>query len=382
MKNVKKAVSALLIISLLISTVFSMGGCANTTWSSKYNGKQLNAGVYMFYLINAFYEASQAVTDSQSDPFTQQVEGKDFSVWVKDKALDELHRYYAIEEKARELNVTLTEEEKTEVSNTLDTNWPNGYSKICELNHISKESVLAVNENGKLAEKLFKAIYYKGGSSEVSEKELSENFTFISVFSESLGTLETATPNEDGSEGALTDEQKAANTKTTEKNTKIKELFKNTLDEFNKKTGENAYKETWDYFFPKSNDLNADVEGYTQKNSEALPDVNVFPLKENAEEEETATEEDKKTTKALRELANDKATTIESESGMLFAYKTDLFKDRAKFELKQDEIIQGYKSEEYAAMLTDLAAEIKDKIDVNKGLTNKYGAKELVFPEQ
>jgi len=378
MKTIKRAAFVLLAAILLLS----FSGCGNTSWSAKYDGKTLKAGIYTYYMLNAYYQAANMVTDTQSDPLTQQVEGKDASEWIKEKTMQAIAIHFAAEKKAKEMNVSLTEEEKAAAVTETDSAWSQSKAMF-EGNYIAKESLLACVESGKLQEKLFKAMYAKGGTEEISEATIRESYMSLTMISETLGTLKEPTPaTEDAAEVPLTDEEKAENTKIEEKNKKIKDLFQELYTEFEKKTDENAFKDIYTLYVTKINEIRKDEENYTEKKAEDLPTAQPFPLKPDEEQEASLDEDMKKVYTGLREQTNDKAAIYETKTAMFFGVKADAYKDAAFMESYEMQLLDELKGEDFSKMLEDLAATFKESIVYNDTLVKRYSAKKLYFPVQ
>ena len=384
MKIVKKLACVLLVLSMTLPFT----GCKDTTWTAKYNGEKLGAGVYMFYLLNGYSTATNMATDQNKSVLDQEIEGKSASVWITDFAINQVAIHYALEDKAKELDVSLTDEKKKELTDAIDTDWPN-YKDICEQNKISKESYTAVVMNGSLRDEVFKAIYIDGKDKEtgkVTEDELRQNYAFFNYISEGLGSLKKPVEaSEDVEAVPLTDEEKKENEETTKKNTKIKEMMDTLLAEFSKKTDENAFKDTLALYVTKSNEINKDVEDYTEKTVEDFQqyeEPQFIPVKEDAEAEADMTDDDKKVQTAIKELAYDKAQLVTTETSVLFLAKYDLYKNKELFEKNEMNILSTYKGEEFTKILQDLADAIKDKITMNTGLTKTYTASTLILPAQ
>lgn len=68
---------------MAVGIAFSFSSCADTTYAHIINGDKVPSGVYLGYLVQAYMEGSQKVTDTAADPYTQQIDGVDFKQWVK-----------------------------------------------------------------------------------------------------------------------------------------------------------------------------------------------------------------------------------------------------------------------------------------------------------
>lgn len=184
--NIKKAIA-------LASAAAMMAGSTacgeKTTWGAEINGTQVPAGVFIYYLQNAYYDAqSKAETpetaegEEAPDIFTLQIEGKSAKDWMLDEATKSMQEYCAIEEKFAERGLSLTAEEKEAAQLYSDQLWDYGGEYYMEMG-ISQKSYLSVYLNGIKREKLFGSYYFEGGENAVSDDEaksyLDENYALI-----------------------------------------------------------------------------------------------------------------------------------------------------------------------------------------------------------
>ena len=74
----------------------SLAGCADDSWSAKDDTQTLAAGVYIYNLYSAYQEAqsrvmmeslSSGTSSGSTDFYSQQIDGKNVTQWMQDKAV-------------------------------------------------------------------------------------------------------------------------------------------------------------------------------------------------------------------------------------------------------------------------------------------------------
>ena len=105
--------------------------------------------------------------------YNYNVQDKTFSQYVQDRTLEQVKQYVAIQNKFKELNLSLTDEEEETVKTSVKKMWDTeisyyGYStgktygQNYEAGGISKKSYEAVQLVNKMSENVFDAYYEKG----------------------------------------------------------------------------------------------------------------------------------------------------------------------------------------------------------------------------
>ena len=125
MSNKMKKLAA---ASLAIVCAASMSGCSDSGYIGTVNGIQIPNGMYLFYVaVNGYNEAASQIKEELGDEsgtaevtvFNNTIEGKSASAWLKDYAVTKLRRYAAVEDLFAQYNLSLTDEEKTEIEDNL-----------------------------------------------------------------------------------------------------------------------------------------------------------------------------------------------------------------------------------------------------------------------
>ena len=195
MKHLKKLVAAICAVAITLS----VAGCADVSTIGSIDDQTINAGIYLLYEQTAISEAQQEVDDqlkamgtdsSKIDNFSYynyNVQDKTFSQYVQDRTLEQVKQYVAIQNKFKELNLSLTDEEEDTVKASVKKMWDTeisyyGYStgktygQNYEAGGISKKSYEAVQLVNKMSEKVFDAYYEKNGISATDEKDIATYF--------------------------------------------------------------------------------------------------------------------------------------------------------------------------------------------------------------
>ncbi|WP_283609140.1 hypothetical protein [Faecalispora anaeroviscerum] len=174
MNFLKRLTASLLCVAMLTGMTACSG--ADKTWAAKTNEKTLPIGVYIYYEYLAYQNASSKIEDSSKPVLEQKVENTDATEWIKKKALDYTKLLFVIDNKMKELKLSLTDAETKEIASTATSQWTQ-YSSTLEGYGISKESYsTATAEFNTKSAKVFNAIYGKNGTKAVSDADLKTFF--------------------------------------------------------------------------------------------------------------------------------------------------------------------------------------------------------------
>ncbi|MDU7339187.1 MAG: hypothetical protein E7L17_13865 [Clostridium sp.] len=174
MNFLKRLTASLLCVAMLAGTAACSS--SDNSWAAKTNEKTIPIGVYIYYEYLAYQTASSKIEDSTKPVLEQKVENTDATEWIKKKALGYTKQLFVIDNKMKELKLSLTEAENKEISNTAASQW-NNYKDTLEGYGISKESfTMATAELNAKSAKVFEALYGKKGSKAVSDADLKAYF--------------------------------------------------------------------------------------------------------------------------------------------------------------------------------------------------------------
>ncbi len=203
MRKLKSAAALLLALVMLLSTTACSG---DTTWAAKYGDTTLPVGVYIYNVYNAYYQAYYQTSDSSTPVLEQQINDQPTSDWIKEQASESVKGILFTQQKFKDLGLSFTDEELAQQQATLNSNWAQASTLMQNLG-IAKESFnIAFVQQQAMYQKIFEAIYGKGGEKEVSDEELAnyytENYTHYGYFTKSLTTTD-----EDNQAVDLSDEE-------------------------------------------------------------------------------------------------------------------------------------------------------------------------------
>lgn len=197
--NIKK-IAALGCAAAMVSSLTACG--EKTTWGAVIDGVQIPAGVFIYYLDTANYEAQQKLneqTDTSADLspegaaaqssetvtlplYSSQIDGVDSKQWIYDRATELMQEYAAVEAKFDEYGLTLTDDDKQSAQVYLDQIWDYAGDYYTSMG-VSENSYKSIFLNSSKKQKLFETIYSEGGEKAVSDDEiktyLDENYALI-----------------------------------------------------------------------------------------------------------------------------------------------------------------------------------------------------------
>lgn len=144
MKLIKKLAAGVVALAMTAS----LFGCGyGTTWAAKSGDVTIPAGVFIYYEMSSYYEALEKVkaNAAEGDSVTavtkkDKVDDVPALEWIQNQATDKMRQYVAVENKFKELNLTLTDEEKENVDSMVDYYMSN-FAENYKDNGISEESL-------------------------------------------------------------------------------------------------------------------------------------------------------------------------------------------------------------------------------------------------
>ena len=172
MNLIKKIIASILVLSI----PFSIAACsADTSWAYKVDGTNVQAGVYILYLMDAKKQVESQNTDTSKDEWAQTIQGVNALTWANNYAADNCRKMVAIERdfKARKLTFTTDEQSSIDTQvNNAETSNAQDYTN----SGISLESLTRYYTCNAMEYKLFTTIYGPGGQKAVSDAALQAEF--------------------------------------------------------------------------------------------------------------------------------------------------------------------------------------------------------------
>lgn len=322
-----KKITALL-ASLAI--VFSASGCGtgkNTAWAARYENYEVNAGIFIYYEMSAYYEAvNQASGENENLDTTDkkalkatQIDGKDMLTWIQDEATENLRKYLAVQAEFDNRGLELTDEEISEMDESVSSAWDT-YGSYYEQNGIGEESFRKITELSYKSSALFESYYGEGGTDEVAEDEIKtyydENYARVKYIAMNLTNADGTALDDDGKA-----EIKAMADDYVERANKGED-FDTLIDEYNEYLAELTATETTE----AEEEIPAETEAIdeteaavteipeeTEESAENLTEIDVTVSEAEAENSENAEAEETVNADADTSDAEDETAVEETE---------------------------------------------------------------------
>lgn len=373
MKPSVKIGSLLLAVMMVLTALFAVG-CTpislNKEWSYKTSDKELAIGVYIYSLQLAYQQAQTYASEQVEDYSTDSDAWLDKEItddndktqvareWIKEEAKTMSLTYLVIEEQLTKEGVQIEESTIASADEQAKTNWEVGpyasYGMVAPMKDevekygVSFESFAFCTSEFQIKyEKLFDAVYAEGGSKAVSDDELktffNENYVDYSYLPVNLYTAST---DEAGQQKNVALSEEDAKKLTDE------------IDGYAKDIKD-------DQSFDDA------VKAYMDTNK-----VTTDPSTDSIEQLEKVSAGDE-IKNALKELDNNKATTVKVGSGdsaiYYLVYKRDIKKatdDYVANETNKASILGAMKGEEFADYIESLTKELK--YEENTAVIDRY----------
>lgn len=194
-KNFRRIIAA---STALVMTV-SLCGCSDSGYIGTINGIQIPTGIYLYDVIfPAYNQASTKIKEDRGDEdstaevkvFSETIDGKSASAWLKDTAVEELKKYAAVESLFTEYGLSLSAEDTASINDyikTLDNDLgyyaqyygieESTFGEHYENLGISKSSLRSLSENNYKSSYVFLHNYDTDGLDPVPDDEISDYAT-------------------------------------------------------------------------------------------------------------------------------------------------------------------------------------------------------------
>lgn len=341
MKTIKRTVCAVLAL-ILIACTFS--GCHQQgevamTFGEGSSKVEITSALYLCNLIQAYQEGMSEVdaalaeteeseetaedtAEEQVDYLKQKIDGKDFTEWVEEKAMENLKKYAAVQTAIKDSGVTLTDEQETEVATYTDYYWNTyGYSTVYEKNGVGYETFKTFRRSSTQEYAYFDSIYGTGGGKEVAKKEimahLKEHYVPVNV---------VAFSKYDNTTGEAIDETEVAT---------MKKKFTNYADQLDAK--EISFAKVYEA-----------INGAAEDGSD--PDYSSYV---GDEETDYAIDDFKK----VKKLGNKKCVVIEDDYGIYLYQKLKI--DDENYQELQSSVVYSLKNDEFQEEILRIGNDLK-----------------------
>ncbi len=171
-----KLLTKILAAALAAATIFCCTSCKDTTWAVKAGDDTLPAGVYLGFLLDAYYSAANSASSSNTDLFSQKIEGVDAADYIKNIAMENSKKYITVERLFEKYELSFTEDETKEFNDLVDSYW-GSIGSLYEENGCGKQSFSKMLLMDEKYNKIFNYYYSEKGKEPVSEEDRKEYFT-------------------------------------------------------------------------------------------------------------------------------------------------------------------------------------------------------------
>ena len=171
-----KLMKKILAISLVLIMAFSVIGChKKDEIAVTVNGFEYTSAYYMCALINAYTDGTSEIqaalgdkATADLDVFEQNIGGKKFEEWVKNRAIDILKEVGTYQKLCKDAKVELSDDLMTQAQNTAYYMWAYyGYGQIYEPNGVSWNTFLQFTIDSFYKEAYFLHLYGEKGKNEI-----------------------------------------------------------------------------------------------------------------------------------------------------------------------------------------------------------------------
>lgn len=179
--NILKKTVAILLTAVF---VFSLSACHPKDEVAISSGDyKITSAMYSYYLVMADADAKQLINssdeyDTKADGFKytdQTIEGKKYTDYVKEKALEGCLRNITIAKLCDEAGLKLDKEKQDEWKNTAQYYWNYAYGAVFEQNGIAYSTYEKLLLNEALYNAYFDYLYLEGGEKEMAKADIQTN---------------------------------------------------------------------------------------------------------------------------------------------------------------------------------------------------------------
>ena len=398
MKNIKRAVCALLASVM----VLGLAGCKEKEpkdkYIAEYDGIKMETGIYVVQMMGAYMDAASRVADPTKDFMKEEIDGVTAKEWIINKTKADMAENFAIAKEFRDRNIELSQEELDYTNNITDQQWMYVGQSYTQ-SGVSKDDFYAMNLLNLKASALFENLYGKGGEKEVPQEEIQKLYDENYLKVDYLPVYKMSADGSPLEEDALKEKEALAKSYLSrlKAGEDIEKLTKEYSDILDKEVEELQKKE--------EEAEKAEIEkNQEEKNEEAkdLPAVEL-PTEEKSEDkateealEETAEKAEEEATEEAseeetEEKAPEKLTTLfdknrnrlfeedfvkeiedarvgeilmdETDGYFVIAIKRDINEDEKDIDSAFIEIALSLRSEDFEAFIKDTASGIEPKYD-------------------
>lgn len=181
--NVLKKCTAALLSMLMLLSFF---GCGERTANvMQVDGMEVRAGIYIYYSIDAYFDALKILAESENFNYAsyktdkelkkaikgKMVEGLPVQEWIQNKATEYCLQYVAVEKEFERLDLTLPEDTQSEIESYYASSWAY-LGDFYTDSGIGEQTVKDVLMSSEKRNAIYQAYYGEGGSEGVTDESL------------------------------------------------------------------------------------------------------------------------------------------------------------------------------------------------------------------
>lgn len=337
---------------MVATMCLSFTACADTSYAMTADGNKIPAGLYILYQLNAVNQAknNEDFDSSLEKVWDNKIEDKPMADWVNEKTVELVKGHQENENLFEELGLSFSAEEKTQISKTVEQNWPM-YEETYKDYGIGKSSYQLMLTNQMKYSAIFDAYYGEGGSEEVTEDTLKsyyyDNFTQAQILA--FSTIDSATSKimEDAD----------------------KEVMKNTADSYFERA------QGGESMVDLINDYNAQQAVVAGKEPPTVDETQKFIT--TLKKDQTSYNVSETLNKAIFDAAFNTPIMVTEDNGYYIIYRHDI-KENDSFTTLKSSLLQDMKQEDFDKMLAEKAEDIE--IVENTAAIKKYKPTKLIKP--
>lgn len=353
MKGLKKITAAVLAAAMAVT--FAACG-QDASWVAKYEDETMPVGTYIATMLDKY--AYQYMMYGSDKVLEEKVDDKTVGEAIQEESKQNVASALAIMKKAKDLGITLTEEEIQLANTSVSATWENNKA-LYEKNGIAKTSVEKLAQISVLSEKVFQAIYGEGGEAEVPAEEL--NAYYEDNYAKA-GMMIFEKPEQQTLDENATEDEKAA-------------------AELSHENALKSLQQEANYWNVKAMEMKGKGQSFN--------DVMIAYSMETAEDPSTVDQTENRyvlvklddtripqvVRDGLREAELDTPTMVQDDNYIVIYSKQDMKEDPADFESVEFDILASLRNDAYQELVDELIAELD--IQYNDVALKKYVPKKI-----
>lgn len=394
LRKIKKCLTAFIAAAVMISCA----GCTlgtSTAYTLSTDDFNLKSGIYIYYQ-NAALNEAKSLAQEQNEKLDVNdidalkectIDGKNFLEWVNNKTLASCSEHIAVIKKFDEMKLSITPEEEASAKDYAEYLLEEENNEYTA-NGIGEESITEILVNTYKADAIFNAIYGEGGTENVQETAIRENYIENNVRVKYITIDLHDTDGNDLDEAGKTEVKNLANkylttVKNTKDNKEMLKKFNEVSDEYTaykeEQAAEAAGEETTEEAVTTVADESADTT--TTTTTTADPYANESIIAAVTTDENTKDEDLTYTpSKAFYDWAYNTATKtgvpelIEDDGSIYLAVKLDIEERMTEDDLWSETAVESQRFSMYSdSMQEDIDGWVAElKIEINQDAVDRY----------